>query len=71
MNPNEDGLQALTFDYDAAEFNGIGQALFVYDDADGNGFTLIRFNLDDDDESEFEIEIVGKYEFSDDDFWWD
>ena len=70
-NPEEDGLQALTFNYEAAEFDGIGQALFLYDFADGNGFTLIKFNLDDDDESEFEIEIVGKYEFSDDDFWWD
>ena len=64
---NQEGLQRLTFDYDQANFDGPGQVLFAYHGQDDE-VTLIRFNFDDDDEAEFEIEIVGRYDFSDDDF---
>ena len=68
-NENEAGLQRLTFHYDQADFDGIGQVLFGYHrDEDRGEFTMIRFNFDDDDESDFEIEVVGRYDFDDDDF---
>ena len=71
MDGNEaaDGLQRLTFQYDQAEFDGVGQVLFAYHQDEQSGeHTIIRFNIDEDDESDFEIEVVGRYEFSENDF---
>ena len=71
MDGNEaaDGLQRLTFQYDQAEFDGVGQVLFAYHQDEQSGeYTMIRFNIDEDDETDFEIEVVGRYEFGENDF---
>jgi hypothetical protein len=57
--------------YDQADFDGIGQVLYHYEeDGDLNTLTVLKFNFDDDDddadEVDFEIEVIGRFEFSED-----
>ncbi len=67
-NQGEDGLQRLSFKYDQAEFDGVGQVLYKYENNDTTEFTLLRFKYDEDDldEADFEIEITGRHVFTED-----
>ncbi len=72
-NDHEDGWQKLTFKYDQASFDGIGQVIYKYEDGEDNSFTVIQINYrrDDDDLDEdvdYEIEIVGRHELNESNF---
>ena len=67
-NSGEEGWQRLTFRYDQAEFDGVGQAIYHYADTEAGTVTILRLNIDDDgggDEVDFEIEILGRHELND------
>lgn len=63
-----EGLQKLIFKYDQAQFDGVGQVLYFYEDDDTGTNTILRFNFDEDDfdEAEFEIEIIGRHDITED-----
>ena len=64
---DSDGFQRMTFLFDQAEFDGVGQAIFVHETREDGVFTVVQFNIemddddDDDERPEYEIEIVGRY----------
>lgn len=66
-NADEDGWQKLTFKYDQAEFDGVGQAIYKYVDEDSNTVTIVQFNFendaddDPDKDVDYEIVIVGRH----------
>ncbi|HUS96613.1 MAG TPA: cadherin-like domain-containing protein, partial [Hyphomicrobiaceae bacterium] len=65
-NSNADVTQRLFFDFQQATFGGVSQLIYRYEsDSDGNTMTVLRFNFDDDDDAEFEVEIVGRFELTD------
>ena len=52
------------------EFSRPGQMKFKYDVIDDRPVTIIEGNIDYNSDVDFELEIVGTYEFHDDDFHW-
>jgi Ca2+-binding RTX toxin-like protein len=67
---NDTDLQKFRFISQDMDFSKPGQMKFKYDEIDGVKVTILQGNIDFDAAHDFELEIIGTYDFKDDDFHW-